>query len=119
MAYVKDIAHLKSKIKGGEDVDSDSDSEVEEEEVPEEVPAPEPQAAAEPQVENSQQDSMTCKICWVHPIDTVVLRCRHSGCNTSTGVDGMLDKALASEFWGQGSNPAARPTCETGDLRTL
>ena len=72
MAYVKAIAHLKSKIKGGEDVDSDSDSEVEEE-VPEEVPAPEPQAAAEPQVENSQQDSMTCKICLVHPIDTVVL----------------------------------------------
>ena len=31
-------------------------------------------------------------------------------------VDGMLDKALASEFRGQGSNPAARPTCEAGEL---
>ena len=30
LAYVKAIAHLKSKIKGGEDVDSDSDSEAEE-----------------------------------------------------------------------------------------
>ena len=28
----------------------------------------------------------------------------------------MLDKALASEFRGQGSNPAARPTCEAGGL---
>ena len=31
-------------------------------------------------------------------------------------VDGMLDKALASEFRGQGSNPATRPTCEAGGL---
>ena len=31
-------------------------------------------------------------------------------------VDGMLDKALASEFQGQGSNPATRPTCEAGGL---
>ena len=36
-----------------------------------------------------------------------------------TGVDGMLDKALASEFWGQGSNHAARPSTRLGDLRTL
>ena len=28
----------------------------------------------------------------------------------------MLDKALASEFQGQGSNPATRPTCEAGGL---
>ena len=31
-------------------------------------------------------------------------------------VDGMLDKTLASESRGQGSNPAARPTCEAGGL---
>ena len=76
LAYVKAIGHLKSKIQYGEDMDSDSDSEVEEEEAPEEVPA------AEPQVETSQEDAMTCKVCWVRPIDTVVLQCRHSGCNT-------------------------------------
>ena len=28
----------------------------------------------------------------------------------------MLDKTLASEIWGQGSNPAARPMCEAGGL---
>ena len=28
----------------------------------------------------------------------------------------MLDKTLASKFRGQGSNPAARPTCEAGGL---
>ena len=78
--FVRAIAHLKSKVKGSEDVGSESDSEVEEEEVHEEVPAPEPQTAPEPQVENSQQG--LCKVCLVNPIDTVVLRCRHSGCNT-------------------------------------
>ena len=31
-------------------------------------------------------------------------------------VDGMLDKTLASESRGQGSNPTARPTCEAGGL---
>ena len=31
-------------------------------------------------------------------------------------VDGMLDKTLASDFRGQDSNPAARPTCEAGGL---
>ena len=31
-------------------------------------------------------------------------------------VDGMLDKTLASEYRGQGSNPAARPMCEAGGL---
>ena len=31
-------------------------------------------------------------------------------------MDGMFDKTLASKFWGQGSNPATRPTCEAGGL---
>ena len=31
-------------------------------------------------------------------------------------MDDMLDKALASEFRGEGSNPAARPMCEARGL---